>query len=179
MTSPFTLIPEDREILDEMVQEIADSLDNVGASQLGIPIYTQCRREDEAGNDWAGRVIQTMAAYGFTNYAKRFLKNDRANIRIARTGQVLNIPTRFGQRMRSETGISERRFQMPLWWELSWEEFEGLIVSLQSQLATIGLRITALKEVRELREQFPESRTPLEACEAKGIDPRSFKIDVA
>ena len=131
------------------------------------------------GDEWADAAIIALAEDGCGSRVHLRLKADRGVVRIAHTGAVISLPTRFGVPAVSDDGQRERHFQQPLWWELSWDRFSQLVNSLIRQSNRIGEEIVALQEILQLRDQFPDAETPGDACEMAGIDPRSFGIEVA
>lgn len=58
------------------------------------------------------------------------------------------------------------------WWELSWDEFDAMRTATAKRLAVAESHLAALQTVLDLRDRFPESTTPADACERDGETPR-------
>jgi hypothetical protein len=67
--------------------------------------------------------------------------------------------------------------QLALWWELPWPIFLRMVQERARQRRILTREIKGFNEVAKLRDRFPDSATPGEACELAGINPKKFEIE--
>jgi hypothetical protein len=168
----------DRAWINSIIERIVESNGIPNRTHGGRAIIQELRAMFERGDERAIYVVWALAQDGAEAQFNSWLKHDRAKIMISHTGQILSIPARFGIRTKREPGEPDF-WQQPLWWELTWEQFEQLVISLCQQGVRLAQEAEALDEVLALRDRYPETKTPLQACEAAGIDPRRFNIEAA
>lgn len=172
-----TALPRDlAETISSMIDELIEKHPEAVKRDIQRDLIQDLHALATAGEAWADRAILALAEDGCGSRIQARLKEDKGTIRISQSGAVISLPTRFGVRARGEGGQVERHFQQPLWWELSWERFHELINSLVRQRDVLSHEIVGLREIERLHERFPDTRTPLEACERAGIDPYQFSL---
>lgn len=179
MSNKTALTHDDAEIVNEMIDGLIESHPSADKRELQCALIDRLHTLASAGDGWADTVILALAKDGCGGRIHARLKSDRGTIRIADTGAIISLPTRFGVPAINQDGQREKHFQQPLWWELTWDRFEQLINSLIRQTHVLSGEITALHEILGLRDRFPDSASPGEACEMAGIDPRSFALEAA
>lgn len=177
MSNKTVMQPDDAETVNEMIDDLIVRNGDANKSELQRELIAELQHMAASGDGWADRVILALAEDGCEGRIHARLKADRGVVRIAHSGAVISMPTRFGVPRITETGQREKAFQPMLWWELSWDRFDQLIISLMRQRNILSERIAALQEILQLRDQFPAAETPGEACEMAGIDPRQFGIE--
>jgi hypothetical protein len=146
----------------------ADLADRVGA------LLTKAA---ELGDPWAQGVIESLALDGLENRAYEFLKADSTLLAFrAADGTKITrtTPSRVG--VVHANGKGERYWQQGLWWELTWEEYGAFRNRERALLRSQAVKLQAFDDVDALHERHPDTRTPAEACEREGIDPRQFQI---
>jgi hypothetical protein len=177
MSRISALTPDDREWINDLIDGEIVASRTVEVTEVTRAVVADLREMAEAGDDQAERCLTALSEDGLRGRVAVRLKDDRANVRISHTGSVVSLPTRLGVLAVDVHGNRERHYQQPLWWELTWDRFMGLIDSLERQLARLGMEVAALREIAALRDKYPDTATPLEACERDGKDPRSFGLD--
>jgi hypothetical protein len=80
------------------------------------------------------------------------------------------------RRKEQRNGKEVQVWQHSLWWTLTWDEFEAMVRSYLAQGLRMQEQAAAWKEVLALRNQFPDTATPGEACERAGLDPKAFDL---
>lgn len=169
---------DDRGRVDEVLEALLLAGADAGTSQMGSALVSELELRAEAGDSWAESILRAFSRDGADEYARAWLdRRDRGSIKIASNGRVIDIPARVGVPARSSTGVREPYFQRPLWWELSWAEFEAHIASLRAQIGRLDVNLTGKLQVLALRDRHPDTLTPGEACEREGIDPQRFASD--
>lgn len=166
---------EFQEPLNATLKSIVSSVAVPEPQAIARELWTELRRLEADGEEWAAAAIEANGPAGWRMFVSQTLKDDHVAIRVHNNGWV-ELPARYSVRPRNpETGEFEGGFQLPLWWELSWSQFIEMLEGLSNQRDLLSSRIAALREVAALRDQFPESQTPGEACGLAGIDPRRFE----
>lgn len=150
-----------------------------GRADLGRAVWIDLvRAARDDGDDGADRLLLDLALDGLEERAYVFLKADTGVIAVrADDGSARSVrtPTRVGVRGRRSDGT--RTHQLRLWWEVSWEEYAAWRDAMFRLERKIALKRYAFDRIDALRDAHPETRTPGEACEAAGIDPRSLGLD--
>lgn len=163
--------------LRNLLRELLDLAGPIPEPQsVGRQLWSQLRRLEADGADWAAHAIDALGPGSLRGYVTQTLKEDVGSIRIYNNGWV-ELPSRYAIRPRDpETSKYIGGFQLPMWAEMTWQQFMEMLAGLTNQQGTLSRRIAALNEVLKLRERFPESRSPGEACLMAGIDPQKFEI---
>lgn len=175
---PYTskLPREDRDNLKSEILRIADSLgEDVGNAQVAHALISSLRSDEEQGDTNAMRILSELAADGAFSLVGQVLKGADTTTFKLPSGQTLVVAARRGVRAVNKNGQRLRYYQQPLWWEMSWTRFSEMVSSLVMQRDHLGKVIVAFNDVMELRDRFPGTKTPLEACELAGIDPHEFE----
>ena len=126
---------------------------------------------DPEQQQWAERTLKNLSQDGARGHVEQVFKADKTVFRKpATTAAVpLNVPARVGIRR-------EKAYQQSLWWELTWEEFDNWLELLGVKAARLQAKADAFAEVNALRVKYPDTKTPIEAMDIEGIDPRSFDL---
>lgn len=176
MHQRYRLTQEQQARLDHDTAAIINSLPDIGTAQVGHELRHQIREAAENGDREAELILEDWQLDGATKQARRMLKKDRTVVRLL-TGREVSVPTRVGVRAVDSLGNRQAWYQQPLWYELSWPRFLSMIAGLETQRDQLSTEIAAYSQVLNYRTRFPESRTPLEACERAGIDPTRIGFD--
>jgi hypothetical protein len=63
--------------------------------------------------------------------------------------------------------------------EYTWDQIEELILRQQRQVDQLEVNAAVLDfVVRDLQRQAPHARTPVEACQILGLDPREYLASI-
>jgi len=130
----------------------------------------------ERGEWWANQALLELTAQALTNIVAQQLKRPTLAITIGWNGELVHVPERLAVPTLDDDGEEAGAAQYPLWIEQPWDVAIGIRNRLQGQRDRLGSEVAAITEVIKLRERFPDSATPLDACEMAGIDPRSFSV---
>ena len=134
---------------------------------------------EEGSNPDLERLIRGLVVDGLVRSANRVLKATRSTVKLRTNGRVVSLAARRGVRKVDANGVALRTFQQSLFWELPWDRFLEHVADMERQRNTMGVKIAALYEVVALRERFPQTATPLEACELAGIDPQKIGFEAS
>lgn len=173
---------DDRMWINQLIDEIiAKGECEIGTAQVTTVLVDDLEGQAARGLLRAERVLRAAARDGLYNAVQNRLSDEQASVFLPR-GTVVSIPARVGVPERivdPETEHEKWVFVKPLFFNLSWPAFFAKIARLRQDLAELGLKIEAFEEIGRLYEQYPDTATPLEACERAGIDPRQFRLDAA
>lgn len=125
----------------------------------------------KAGEQWAMRVLHRYTLEGVRRDVAARLKEEQANIVIAKTGEAVAVPTRFGVQAVNKDGVSQRGYQLPFWWDLERGRFFKMLHRLRTQRRRLDSEMEAFGEVEHLLVAYPEARTAREAWELAGEPP--------
>lgn len=125
----------------------------------------------------AERILHGLAIDGAWERVTDRLAEDKGT--IAHNGTVLSIPSRIGARARRADGVQEKHYQQRLWWDWTWLEFEDWLRGQTVQAQQLGDKVAVMRKVLSLHDLYPDTKTPGEACERAGVDPREFRLDEA
>jgi len=179
MSRMSALLPDDKKWVDSLIEGASINGIEPAVTALTDDVYPDIERMAERGDLQAQRVVSALARDGVRGRVQAWLKSDVSVVRLSRTGQIISVPARMGVHAVNDDGLAERRFQQPLWWELTWERFEAMVSSIVARRDVMTTQVEAFTDVVALRDKYPHTRTPLEACEIANIDPRSFDISEA
>lgn len=116
---------------------------------------------DPEQQQWAERTLKNLSKVGARGLVEQVFKADKAVFR--------KPATRVGIKR-------ERAYQQPLWWELTWKEFDDWLDMLGVKAGRLQAKADAFAEVRALKAKYPDTKTPIEAMDIEGIDPRSIDL---
>lgn len=169
------LHPTDRERLEKLLSQNVNGRP-IESRREARRLIAELRHREMDGDQWAARALAGLATDGALRFVAAYVKEDRSVILVNRIGDpsIIEMPSRFGQRKQRHDGSLAQGYQQTFWWDFTWDELKNLIDSLARQSDTLQSRVEGLSEVLKLQEEYPESKTPAEACALKGIDPRQF-----
>ena len=123
-------------------------------------------------------VDDRVAQEGWRQFVMAVEKQgDFSAIRVG--DKIICISSKRSVRRRNAEGDRERFYQPTLWWELTWGEFEDMLGQLRGQRDRLSTEIRGFSRALLWKEKHPDTKTPGEALEREGIDPRNFTMDEA
>jgi hypothetical protein len=128
------------------------------------------------GDDQAERIFDEMADAGFM---RALSQRNRMNTGVfvdSITGESLNVPVKASVASRDETGAKVGLEQLAMWTEIPWDQFDAWAQTQFHLASSLTFKNRGLRRILRLRDQFPNSATPGEACRLANIDPNSFDI---
>ncbi|MCA1668138.1 MAG: hypothetical protein LC793_12240 [Thermomicrobia bacterium] len=132
----------------------------------------------QRGAGWARTALEHFAEIGLQEYIKGEMRGgDTSLMRNPMTGKAAKVSSYIGVRARTEDGLPAGHYQQELWWTPPWPVFAEKIDNYVKHRNTVDTNVAMFGEVMKLRDKYPDSRTPEEACEMAGIDPRAFGIE--
>ncbi|HXH79549.1 hypothetical protein [Nocardioides sp.] len=170
------LKPDDKKWFDSLIEAASTKGVECAVTALTDDVYPNVERMAEGGDRQAQRVVSALGRDGARGRIQTWLKSDVSVFRIARTGHVLSVPSRRGVPAVDDDGVPSRHYQQPLWWELTWKQFEKMVETVAARRDVMSAQVDAFSDVITLKDKYPHTQTPGEACEIDGIDPRSFDI---
>jgi hypothetical protein len=167
----------DREWLDALIASVSSEggtrTDRVRAA------VSLLRSEAEAGSHQAERVLRALEEDGCRSRVETWDLSHRARVWVANGSLVaVDLPERPSVQRIDRNGARTKDHQPMLWTELTWEEFAVWLNVLAHRAKNARYQDAAARQIYKLREQYPNTRTPGEACELAGIDPADFKLVV-
>lgn len=150
------------------------------ASEIGQSVGRELGRLAINGVAWAHDALVALASQSLVHIAAHEIKRDRATITFGWNGAVIktDVPARLAMKSRDVNGAPtrEKPRQYKLWKDMLWDEFLDMVNGLRRQRDRLDAEVLAFLRVVELRNQYPQSQTPDEACRLAGIDPADFNI---
>lgn len=163
-----------RALTEETVEELDEEI--LGGRTIGEALWAKLRQAEANGEEWARVTIDALGVQGAAGFGRTLLKEQRGTIRLGWNGDVIEVPNRYAIRPRDpDTGKEVGSYTLPLWWELSWPEFEIVLRGLRVQRYRLSRIVSGLERVFILKDRFPQSHTPAEACHLAGKDPQAFE----
>ena len=167
-----------RDWLNATIDYVKHTVSPVSTGQVAATVHEHVVKIAESGDTGAEQVLYIVTRKGFERFCHaRIDQTDRCTMTY--NGQPLNLAARSGVRERKPDGRPGGMFQLPLWWEMEWDQFTMHVTALERQEEALTARLIRFRGVQTLREQFPDTQTPGEACEAAGIDPEDIHIEDA
>jgi len=135
------------------------------------------RKEAGDGDKVAEDVLTRLESDGLFERATDFLDSDTGVIVFRANGgrpKRLRTPTRVGIRRRTDEAkvFTQQRF----WWEVTWEDYYQFRDGILAVLERLNMKKLAFAEVDKLHVRYPDTKSPGEACDHAGIDPREFEL---
>lgn len=171
------LSADERRHLNGMIDDNMTVDDAVDSTKVARRLYAELLASAEDGDMSAQQMIAGVAVDGLRSHVVQHIKKDRSVIVLRNNRGAVNVPARVGIRAIDGNGRELRYSQQAFWWELSWDRFIRMIAGLVAQRDKLSQNIDAFTELLVLRQQFADTRTPGEACERAGIDPRSYGLE--
>lgn len=169
-----------RKALDDVFHVVFAETGEENASALWREARGRIEDDAEGGSVLLEAMFDAFINEHGQQEASRFLSRREQSTFTTMAGRTVEMKASRGVRKRNATtGAPERAWQQRLWYEMTWDELAEHFAMLIRQWNVAGHQIEALRDVFRLREQYPETQTPLEACEQAGIDPRAFAIERA
>lgn len=127
------------------------------------------------GEHWVMWWIREYTREGIRRRVIEFVKESSGTVLLSSSGSVVDLPTHVSVVTRRDDG--KKSYQLKLWWELEWPDFLSMVAGRARQRRILTNQIKGFNEVTRLRDRFPESKTPGEACSLAGVDPKSFELE--
>lgn len=177
MSKKTYLDQDDLAILGGMLAEALHGGTEPGRTSLAEAVWPALMRSAESGGADAQRIIEALARDGLSERTYVFLKSETGYLALPGGGRIA-AAARVSVRKRRADGRRDRS-QLRFWWDLTWAEYAEWRDQMQALEARIAAKRHAFAQVDRLRETYPDTATPAEACERAGIDPMSFGLDAA
>ncbi len=152
-------------------------------SDKGKALREQVETRAACGDLWAQaeceRALNDHFRRRFSTEAKAA---QRSAVQYAYNGTVINgsVPKRYAVAIRGEDGTKSGGYQLPMWLDLSHDQFRELIGSQREQRNRLTASIVTLEFIeRQWSERYPDAESAAEVCALAGIDPDSIVIEVA
>jgi hypothetical protein len=146
------------------------------ARSLVSDLWAQWRDD---GDETAQRAIRSLAIDGARNRAQVRGAQAKSPVWSNLGSKIVMLKDRLPHRRRKPDGRAEKAVLQTLWTEMTWAEFEESVNMLLAQLNALGEHLTAARLILKLRDLYPDTKSPGEACERAGIDPHNFKLFAA
>lgn len=176
MSRISSLVPDDREWLNNLIDSLIFGRSSVRTTSVTNEVIQILQAKEADGDVQAARAVEALATDGVRSHVETRIKVESTSVKISHTGEVIQLPARVGHRKRNSDGAVERAFQQTLWYELPWSEFIDMMQARQRQHERDGVALIAFDEILNLHDLYPDSKTPLEACDLAGIDPAEFDL---
>jgi len=121
--------------------------------------------EDVAGKRWPAIILNRVALSGCQGVGKAWSKKHN-RILVPVGGGVSAIARRRGVKRQTENGTSEDH--QVLIQTMNWQELEGLIRTIISQVGALMVNQGALNRLLKLRDRHPATTGPADAAKVEG-----------
>jgi hypothetical protein len=128
----------------------------------------------ERGEPWAVVLVRKAAREGVRRAVYTIAHRGRSRATDSRTGETIYIPTHIN--VTTPKNGRPASYQLRLWYDIPWPILIQSVGEIARQHGVLGRDLRVFSEVIKLRDQFPESRTPREACKLAGKDPSDFDL---
>lgn len=167
----------DREI-DRLVQQLDGRQNGRGVKELvAHALVSMLDNLDSTGDAQARRAFKALALDGAVERAGVRMRQDECL--VSYNGQVVALPARIGVPARGEDGVRGKHYNQRLWWHCTWPQLQDWLAQQEATRAQQATTIAVVRRILALREKYPDTVTPGEACEREGLDPREFSLEVA
>ena len=170
-----TLSPEDREERDSALDSALGGgrVDDRSVDRAeGLLVDAE-----HMGRPWARVTARSLIRSGL-----RRMLNERSKaqdvVLMPYRGVGVTTTKRLGVRRRVEEG--RREHQLVLLHEMTWPELEDWLAMIETQIAAAFVNRAKASRLLALREQFPDTAGPTQACQRLGLTIEQFlERDVA
>lgn len=174
------LWPDDRDLLDDLIEETEGSLPTGERRDLVIERLIDMAEQYESDNSAeAKRILYWAAGYGVRDRITQQMRSPQVLVKIGET-TVQRSKNYAVRAMNRYTGERDKPRQMALL-DLPWELFLETQVGIRHQADAMAFTAQMYSRIAHLRTKYPNAKTPREACTLEGIDPDTmlqFETDV-
>lgn len=148
---------------------LLDSTNSLPGStgERGAALIEALAEHEQAHHRWAAMALDKLANDGAQ---KALTSRARSQSKI-----VVAFSTADAMRS-SRIGVRQKdgSFQQKLFKEVTWAELQAHIDMVAGQLQSLGMTIAVDRKVMKLREKFPKSVGPADACKQLGVSVDEF-----
>ena len=119
----------------------------------------------------ARRILDACAEDGSRSLVYGVIREDNTAVRLPNTG-VLHLPARIGTRKKGSKG-----WQQTLWYDMDWAQFDEFLERQTERHSADATKLFAMRGVRTLKEQYPDTASVGEAIRAAGLDPLNLDLE--
>lgn len=151
--------PDERVELDALITE---AFGNGGTTaEKGARFERLLFDAEQAQRMWASRVLDECRRQGLIAYGRREFQ--RLNtVPVSYNGKVLSMPLAMSRRQRTETGEVVQELRLIEFW--TWDEVIAKARDIGKVIEGYSATLEGLMRLLALRELFPESTGPAQAC---------------
>lgn len=178
MSSQVTALrPDDRQWYLGFIREALDltrpDIDTATANRLVMAFLHdhEATTQDIEEQTRARRVLDACAEDGSRRLVYAVVREASTAMRVPNRG-IVQMPARVGRRKKGAPG-----WQQSLWYELTWAEFDEMIVRHTERHTIEATKLFAMRGIRSLRDQYPETTIVGEAIRSAGLDPLDLDLE--
>ncbi len=129
---------------------------------MGSYLQADLARRDTV---WAAALLRDAQIDGLWNALKNELKSESVTL-VAHNGSLVGKATRVGAKKRKDDG--SEAWAQALIEDMTWEQLEAWLARVMAQISALLVNRSMARRLLDLREQFPETVGPAEACSLLG-----------
>lgn len=165
-----SMSPEERAEYQTLLAEVLGDSHEVDADMVGR--YRELLIDaSNAQRAWADFVLDAAQLDGLRNDLKRKVKRESIAL-VDYHGKPVGVATRVGVPKRASSGKS--RYVQTLFSAVSWDELAEWLDMINGQIQTLLINRHVAQRLIGLREQFPDTLGPGEACGRLGTTVEQF-----
>lgn len=126
---------------------------------------------EQAGRRWAASVLDDATVDGLHAMLKKSLKS-KSVVPVSYDGRVIGKPMRVGVRRKRADGT--KQWQQALIHDLTWDELAEHLRMINEMIGGLLVNQAVARRLFTLREQFPQTAGPAEACSQLGMTVDEF-----
>lgn len=167
----------EKHLPDEQRAEYRDFVDEMAAhyrihQPSGRDMGALLRNQLESiPSSWALRVLEDAQIDGLWSTFKNAMKAESVAL-VSHDGQVIAKATRVGTKRRNDDGTEG--WQQSLLHDMSWSQVEQWLDQTIRQIGALFVNRGMAERLLDLRDQFPDSVGPADACARLGVSVDAF-----
>lgn len=164
------LSPEDREQWNALLDASLNGSRRVDERAVDRA-EVQLAGAEDAQRPWARVVTRRFIRSGLRKLLSERAKAE-AVVLMDYNGKPVETTMRVGVRRRTDEG--KRESTLPLLSEISWPQLDEWLTMIETQLSAALVNRTKARRLLALREQFPDTAGPADACQRLGCTVEEF-----
>jgi hypothetical protein len=169
--------PDEFDQLASIVGGLRRRSPDATAAELAPRVRAAVEKAEATDPRFPVGVDRRIAEAAYQEVVKAIIKRDWSVITLP-SGRTVAVAAHQSRRTRKAAGRGQV-YQMVLWAEMPWEDFLAMVAMLARQRDRLASEVAAFSAVLPLREKYPDTRTPAEACEREGLDWRALDMAAA
>lgn len=160
--------------IDDLLSDALNGSRTVGADSVARALDA-IESADQAGRLWPD-ALRAKALYDWIQNRQKNLAKAEKVVNVAHNGKVVSKSIRVGKRVKRDDGTSG--YQQSLLNDFTWPELETFIAETLTRVDGLEANVTMAQQLLKLRDRFPQTAGPAEACALLGTTVEGY-LDAA